>query len=239
MPEYGSWLDLPSVQVAEIVAQTGFDFIVVDLEHGPASVETAQMQMIAMNGTNCRSLVRVPEGTEAWVKRVLDAGANGVMVPKVESAAQAEEIVNWAFYAPKGRRGDARAIVRASGWGRDSAAYKENWNNGGVVSVQIESVIGLERIEEIAAVEGVTQLFYGPSDYSADAGVSFDSEETLAAATKVAAVAKAHGLTCGTVLFPRGTPQILAELGFTHISVASDVAALTVNLEESLLNAKR
>ncbi|MCK4861738.1 MAG: 2-keto-3-deoxy-L-rhamnonate aldolase, partial [Rhodobacteraceae bacterium] len=88
MPEYGCWLDLPSAQVAEIMSHVGFDFIVVDLEHGPASVETAQVQMMAI-GTRARSIVRVPDGTEAWIKRVLDAGAGGVMVPKVESAEQA------------------------------------------------------------------------------------------------------------------------------------------------------
>ncbi|OUS08657.1 hypothetical protein A9Q96_04285 [Rhodobacterales bacterium 52_120_T64] len=237
MPEYGCWLDLPSPQVAEIMAHVGFDFIVVDLEHGPASVETAQLQMMAI-GARARPIVRVPEGTEGWVKRVLDAGAGGVMVPKVESAAQAADIVSWAFYAPKGQRGEARGIVRASSWGRNFEAYKTKWNADGFIWIQIESVAGLENIEEIAAVEGVTQLFFGSADYSADAGVSTDSEETLAAASKVAAVAKAHGLHAGSVLFPQGTPQSLAKLGFTHISVASDVSALRDVLDGSLRDAK-
>ncbi|MHA1128743.1 MAG: HpcH/HpaI aldolase family protein, partial [Alphaproteobacteria bacterium] len=159
MAEFGCWLDLPSPQVAEIMAQTGFDFIVIDLEHGPASIETAQMQMMAMKATGCRAIVRVPEASEAWVKRVLDAGAQGVMVPKVETAAQAAEIASWAYYAPKGVRGDAWRVVRASGWGRGSDAYKESWNADGFVAVQIESVLGLANIKEIAAVKGVTQLF--------------------------------------------------------------------------------
>lgn len=239
MPEYGSWLSLPSIQVAEMMAQTGFDYIIIDLEHAPTTIETAQAQMIAMNGTDCSSIVRIPEGTEAWVKRILDAGADGVMVPKVESAEHAEAIVSWAFYSPKGRRGEARNAIRASRWGRNADAYKKRWNESGFISVQIESVEGLANIEEIAAVTGVTQLFYGPSDYSADAEISFDSEETLLAATKVAEVAKAHGLACGTVPFPRGTPQVLAEMGYTHISVASDVVSLATGLEESLRDAKR
>ena len=237
MPEYGCWLDLPSPQVAEIMSHVGFDFIVVDLEHGPTSVETAQVQMMAI-GTRARSIVRVPEGTEAWIKRVLDAGAGGVMVPKVESAEQAAEVVSCAYYAPKGQRGDARKVVRASRWGRDSEAYKTQWNAGGFVSVQIESVAGLENIEAIASVEGVTQLFFGPSDYSADAGLSIDSDATLAAAAKVAAVAKAHGLHSGSVTFPQGTARTLAKLGFTHISVAGDVAALSDSLDGSLRDAK-
>lgn len=237
MPEYGCWLDLPSPQVAEIMAQVGFDFIVVDLEHGAMSVETAQVQMMAI-GAGARAIVRVPEGTEAWIKRVLDAGAGGVMVPKVESAAQAAEIVSWAYYAPKGQRGDARQVVRASGWGRNSEAYKAKWNANGFVAVQIESLAGLENIEAIAAVEGVTQLFFGPSDYSADAGVLIDSDHTLDVAARVASVAKAHGLHSGSVAFPQGTPQALAKLGFTHISVAGDVAALSDSLDGSLRNAK-
>ncbi len=237
MPEYGCWLDLPSPQVAEIMAQVGFDFIVVDLEHGPMSVETAQVQMMAI-GERARTIVRVPEGSEAWIKRVLDAGAGGVMVPKVESAAQAAQIVSWAYYTPKGQRGDARRVVRASDWGRNSEAYKAQWNADGFVSVQIESVAGLENIEAIAAVEGVTQLFFGPADYSADAGVSIDSDTTLAAGAKVAAVANAHGLRSGSVLFSQVTSQALAKLGFTHISVAGDVAALSDSLDRSLLDAK-
>ena len=238
MPEYGSWLDLPSMQVAEIMAQTGFDFIVVDLEHGPASVETAQMQMMAMNGTDCRAIVRVPEASEAWVKRVLDAGAGGVMVPKVESAEQATAIASWAYYAPKGQRGDARRVVRASGWGANSEEYREQWNSNGFVSVQIESVAGMEQIEAIAAVEGVTQLFFGPSDYSADAGISIDSKETLAAAARVAEVARDYGLDSGSVTFPLGTSQALAGLGFTHISVTADVSALADSLADSLRSAR-
>mgnify|MGYP000017545813 CR=1 FL=1 len=237
MPEYGCWLDLPSPQVAEIMAQVGFDFIVIDMEHGAMSVETAQVQMMAI-GAGARAIVRVPEGSEAWIKRVLDAGAGGVMVPKVESAAQAAEIVSWAYYAPKGQRGDARRVVRASDWGRNSEAYKAQWNADGFVSVQIESVSGLENIEAIAAVEGVTQLFFGPSDYSADAGVSIDSDHTLDVAAQVAKVAKAHGLHSGSVTFTRGTPQALAKLGFSHISVAGDVAALSDSLDGSLRNAK-
>ena len=234
MPEYGSWLDFTSVQVAEIMAHTGFDFIVVDLEHGTASVETAQMQMTAMNGTDCRAIVRIPEASAAWVNRVLDAGAGGVMVPKVESAEQAAEIASWAYYAPKGQRSDARRVVRASGWGANSAEYYTQWNESSFVSVQIESLAGMEQIEAIVAVEGVTQLFFGPSDYSADAGISIDSEETLAAAARVAKVAEDYGLDSGSVTFPLGTPPVLKKLGFTHISITSDVAALADGLAESL-----
>lgn len=238
MPKLGSWLDLPSPQVAEIMANSGFDFIVVDLEHGAASVETAQMQMMAMNGTDCMAIVRVPEGSEAWVKRVLDSGAGGVMVPKVETAKQAKRITSWAYYAPKGERGDARAVVRASGWGKDNEGYKARWNSQGFVAVQIESVKGLKNIEAIAKVEGVTQLFFGPSDYSADAGVTIDSVHTLEVAKRIADVARDNGLDCGAVTFPSGTAAKLAEFGYTHVSVTSDVGALSQALARDLGDAK-
>lgn len=234
MPEFGSWLNLPSPQIAEMMAKTGFDFIIVDLEHGVSSIETAQLQIMSIKATNCRAIVRIPEASEAWVKRILDAGAQGVMVPRVESAAEAEEIVSWAFYAPKGKRGDALRVLQATAWGREAGTYKKAWNDDGFLAVQIESVKGLANIEEIAAVEGVTQLFFGPSDYSNDAGVSFDSEETLAAGTRVAEVAKAYGLKCGSVPFPLAPPKVLAELGFTHITVAGDIVALTDSFTNAL-----
>ncbi len=237
MPKFGCWLDMPSLQVADIVAGSGFDFIVVDLEHGPANVETAQGQLMAI-GARAESIVRVPEASEAWIKRVLDAGADGVMVPKVESAEAAREIVNWTFYAPKGARGDARTVVRAAGWGRDAEDYKIRWNRDGFLAVQIESVEGLANIEAIATVAGISELFFGPADYSADAGVGIDSAETLEAAKRIAEVARAHGLTCGAVTFPLGTPQVLAELGFTHIAVASDVANLAGSLDSALQAAR-
>ncbi len=237
MPKFGCWLDMPSLQVADIVAGSGFDFVVVDLEHGPASVETAQGQLMVI-GARAEAIVRVPEASEAWIKRVLDAGADGVMVPKVESAEAARRIVEWTFYAPKGARGDARTVVRAAGWGREAEEYKTRWNREGFLAVQIESVEGLAHIEEIAAVEGIGELFFGPADYSADAGVGIDSAETLRAAERIAGVAKARGLTCGAVTFPLGTPEVLADLGFTHIAVASDVANLAGSLDAALQAAR-
>jgi len=237
MEKYGCWLDIPSPQVAEIVGQTGFDFVVLDLEHGPAGVETAQTQLMAL-GDGLQRIVRVPEASEAWVKRVLDGGADGVMVPRVETGEMAREIVRWAFYAPKGARGDARTVVRAARWGRDAEGYKTRWNSTGFLAVQIESRIGLENIEEIAAVEGVSELFFGPADYSADAGVSIDSPETLAAATRIGEVARDYGLSAGAVTFPGGDARVLAARGFTHIAVASDVAMLAGALDKALLEAK-
>ena len=106
------------------------------------------------------------------------------------------------------------------------------------MAAQIESVEGLKNIEAIAAVDGVTQLFFGPSDYSADAGVSIDSDHTFEVAAQVAKVAKAYGLHSGSVTFPQSTPQALAKLGFSHISVASDVTALSNSLGGSLRDAK-
>jgi len=86
---FGCWLDLPSPHVAEIVAQTGFDWVLIDLEHGPIGVETASLMLMALKSTPARGIVRIPELTEAWMKRALDMGAHGVMVPNIADAAQA------------------------------------------------------------------------------------------------------------------------------------------------------
>ena len=101
----GCWLGLPSPEIAEIAAGAGFDFAIIDLEHGAIGVETAQRMLIALAGTATTAVVRVPEAAESWIKRALDAGADAVMVPRVDDAATAARVAGWATYGPEGRRG--------------------------------------------------------------------------------------------------------------------------------------
>lgn len=236
-PKLGCWIDLPSPQVAEIVAGAGFDFVVLDLEHGIASLETLQVQLMALAG-RCRAVVRIPELSEGWIKRVLDSGADAVMVPRVETAAEAAEIVAMSRYAPDGRRGEGLPVVRASGWGRGSADYRVRWGREAGIIVQIESPAGLEAVEEIVAVKGVTQLFFGPSDYSASAGFEITDPKVMEAAGQVAQVAAAHGLEAGSITLTPGATGQLAALGYSDIAVASDVIGLVSALDGQLEAAK-
>ncbi len=236
-PQLGCWIDLPSPQVAEIAAGAGFGFVVLDLEHGPASLETLQVQLMALS-QRCRAVVRIPECSEGWIKRVLDSGADAVMVPRVESAEEAAGIAAMSRFAPKGRRGEGLPVVRASGWGRKSMEYRSRWEREAGVIVQIESPAGLAAVDEITTVDGVTQLFFGPSDYSASAGLEITDPAVMAAAGKVAAAAASRGLEAGSISLVPGSVGQLAALGYSHIAVASDVIGLVGALDGQLAAAR-
>ena len=126
--QVGCWLGLPSPEIAEIVAGTGFDFALIDLEHGTIGIETAQRMLMALRRPRRPlPMVRVPEAGEGWIKRALDAGAAAVMVPRVEDAATAARLAGFATYGPEGRRGVGVGVARAAGWGRDAAGYRGRW----------------------------------------------------------------------------------------------------------------
>ena len=237
--QIGCWLGLPSPEVAEIVAGTGFDFAVIDLEHGSIGIETATRMLMALGTSATVPLVRVPEAAEGWIKRMLDAGAAAVIVPRVEDAATAARLAGYATYGPEGRRGEGAGVARAAAWGRTATAYRNGWRERGGLILQIESPEGLAAAPEIAAVPGVTQLFFGPSDFSACLGTDRADPRIAAAAREVARIARTAGREAGTVTFPGGGFAELAAMGFTHALDASDIAVLVPGLDASLAAARR
>jgi 2-keto-3-deoxy-L-rhamnonate aldolase RhmA len=235
----GVWLELPSPEIAEIAAGAGFDFAIVDLEHGIIGIETAQRMLMGFAASNTMPTLRVPDASEAWIKRALDAGAAAVMVPRVEDAETAGRLVGFATYGPEGRRGWGVSVARAAGWGRGTAGYLERWRARGGLILQIESAAGLAAAAAIAAVPGVTQLFFGPSDFSASLGCGRDDPRVMAAARAVAAAARAAGREAGCVTFPgAGFPE-LAAMGFTHALDAADIPLLVDGFDASLAAARR
>lgn len=160
----GTMLTLPSASVAEILADAGFAWLFLDCEHGPMDVAAVQEVLQAV-GHRCACLVRVPEGTEGEIKRILDAGAQGIIVPQVNSAAQAAAVVRASRYPPLGSRGVG--IGRAQGYGLKFAEYVAAANDEVVVVVQAEHRDAVDAIDEIVAVPGVDCVLIGPYDLSA------------------------------------------------------------------------
>jgi 2-keto-3-deoxy-L-rhamnonate aldolase RhmA len=239
LPAAGCWLDLPCPEVAEVVAAAGADFGLVDLEHGAMSVETAGRMLGALRAGGAAALARPPEVTDAWVKRTLDLGADGLILPMVESAAQAAEAVRMALYPPAGRRGLAATVVRAGGWGARADDYVGGWNGRAFLAMQIESPAALEAAPAVAAVEGVDLLFFGPNDYGRAAGFGgADHPAVFDAFRRVAAAAHAAGKLVGSVTFPGGSAGALREAGCDLISSASDVGALRRGVAEAVAAAR-
>jgi 2-keto-3-deoxy-L-rhamnonate aldolase RhmA len=208
----GCWLWLDSPLAAEIVAQAGYDCVMIDLEHGPGSVRGALTLMHAVQGVGTPPLVRAPANDPVWLKRILDIGAAGVMVPAVSSRAEAEAAVSACRYPPTGTRGTAPAVIRASGYGADWQAYMKRADDELLRICQIETAAAVDAVADIAAVDGLDMLFVGPFDLSADLGRPGepDHPQVRAAIERVEAAAKDARVLLGGI----ATPQRPAEAQF-------------------------
>lgn len=175
----GPFLSLGSPAVAEIAGRAGYDYVLIDGEHTPFDPVGIAGQIRALEATGTPVAVRVP-GHDAWLlKQVLDLGAQTVMVPMVDTAAEAEAVVAACLYPPEGRRGLGGYLMRASGYGT-VADYPGTANAQVFLIVQIETRRALSNIEAIAAVPGVDALFIGPADLGCDMGLGNDpGSETL------------------------------------------------------------
>lgn len=164
----GSWICFDNSMVAEVLAGAGFEWLVIDQEHTAIDVACAKMQMIAIQSLGAEVLVRVPALDEGAIKRALDSGAQGIIVPMVKTAADATTAVSWSYYPPRGTRGVG--LHRAQGYGPGFASYIERMNEGLVVIAQIEHADAVANIEAILDVEGIDAIIIGPYDLSASMG---------------------------------------------------------------------
>jgi len=223
----GCFLTLPSPDVAEVLAHAGFDVLLIDHEHGTGSIGDAVAQMRAMGGTGTSSMVRIPSHDAAYIKRVLDAGADCLLCPMVESRSEAEAIVQACRFPPDGAR-SAGGGTRASRYGRD-AGYHSDAARSLLVAVQIESARGVANIEDIAAVPGVDMLLIGPRDLSASIGRlnRFDDPELLSLVADAERRILASGKYLASVIYPGSTARAMFDRGYHMLVTGSDVAILT------------
>jgi 2-dehydro-3-deoxyglucarate aldolase/4-hydroxy-2-oxoheptanedioate aldolase len=217
----GTWLSIGSPVIAELAALSGFDWVLFDLEHGCVSESTLCDQLRALRGTATKGIVRVAAPAPDQIARVLDWGADGIMVPRVECAAAAESIVRFACHAPLGRRGFSRT-VRATDYGRKDHPDKP------LILVQIESIAGVGDAANIAAVEGVDVLFVGPADLRHDLahnpfGESPEYEDCL---DQVLVAVRSTGKEAGILVRAIDEVATHASRGFTRIAVDSDLSIL-------------
>lgn len=154
--------------MAEILAYAGMDFLLIDHEHGQGTIDDAVNQLRAMKGTDCVGILRVPSNDRVYIKRALDAGVAGIMVPNVDSAAQARAVVDACRYAPVGARG-AFGGMRAMRYGFNPKYYEEVAADT-LIAVQVENSDAIDNIVDIAGVDGIDVIFIGPRDLSATLG---------------------------------------------------------------------
>ncbi|MFQ5773237.1 MAG: HpcH/HpaI aldolase/citrate lyase family protein [Kiloniellaceae bacterium] len=235
-PAFGCWLEMFSPIAAEIVAQAGYDCVLIDLEHGPGSYLDAVALLQAVQGRACAPLVRVPSNDPVALKRVLDIGVAGVMVPAVDTTAQAEAAVAACRYPPRGRRGMAASIVRASDYGARWRDYVAAADSSLLIMCQIESAEAVRNAAAIAGLDGVDMLFVGPFDLSANTGHlgEPDHPEVRAMIEKVETAAKAGGATLGGIPTPGRSVGRLLEAGYDLVLADADVLLLRDAARSSL-----
>lgn len=224
----GAWLFLGSPEAAEVLGLAGFDALVIDHEHSPGGLETAVHQMRAIRATgNSTILTRLGGNDPAAIKRLLDCGAEGLMLPNVESADEARSFVAACRYPPKGRRGAHFTVSRAAGWGFRSDDYLRDAERL-FLAAMIESASGVAAIPEIARVEGLGMLFLGPLDLTGSIGRMgrWDDPEVRSLLRSAEAAVVASGLPLGGALIPGESAAECFARGYRLVTVGSDVGML-------------
>lgn len=223
----GCWMSFAESITAEIMGTAGFDWLVIDGEHSPNDLRSIRDQLVALAGSDAEPVVRVPIGETWMIKQVLDAGAQTILVPMVETREQAEELVRATRYPPFGTRGVGAAAARATRFG-DIPDYVATADDQICLLVQVESRAGIAALDDIAAVEGVDGVFIGPADLSTDMGHMGNTnapevrEVILGALKRIADAGKAPGI----LATDDAVSEIYRDAGAQFLAVGIDVVML-------------
>jgi 4-hydroxy-2-oxoheptanedioate aldolase len=226
-PQYGLWLGLPDNSAAEIAAVAGFDWLLIDGEHAPFDLRTIMSHLQAMAPYEVAPIVRCVEGNTALIKQLLDIGVQTLLVPMVETAEQAEQLVRAVRYPPAGIRGLGTSLARAARWNQ-VPGYLKKANDEICLIVQVETASAMENLDAILQVKGVDGVFIGPSDLSASMGYIGDAGNPVVVETintglnKIRAAGKYAGLLC---LDP-SLAQNYVEQGANFVGVGVDTMIL-------------
>ncbi|MCI4665108.1 MAG: HpcH/HpaI aldolase/citrate lyase family protein [Neomegalonema sp.] len=229
--QIGLWLGLGDPSCAELCAQAGFDWLVIDAEHGPNELRDVLAQLRAIGG-GAQPVVRVRDDNRALIKQMLDIGAQTILVPMIESAEQAREAVRSAHYPPVGVRGVGAALARASAYNA-IPDYLATADEQICVLLQVESMTAVAALDEILAVDGVDGIFVGPADLAADMGFlgAPGAPEVQDVVSDVLSRIHAAGKAAGILTSDRTLAQGYAEMGVEFLAVGSDVGVLSGGLK--------
>jgi 4-hydroxy-2-oxoheptanedioate aldolase len=234
-PSIGTWLALPTPEGAEYVSHLGFDWLVVDCEHNPVDIRTLAQMFIAMSGSTTAPMVRIPSNGHENFKRALDSGAWGVVVPMVNSRAEAELAAAAMRYPPQGNRSVAGGRAPLS-FDTSVEEYYRHANDELLLVIQIEHIQGVEQADEILSVPGVDACFIGPNDLAASMGIGIgvplesDHPRLVEAVDHVRATCVKYGVAPGIhASSAEGVNQRIKE-GFRFCAMASELRYMLAGL---------
>lgn len=231
-PQIGLWLDMGEAITAEIAGTAGFDWLVIDGEHGPNDLRSIIDQLRALATSSAEPVVRIPVG-ESWIiKQMLDAGARTLLVPMVDSAAEAEALVAAMHYPPRGIRGMGAVVARASGF-NSIDNYAQTASNGLCLLVQAETRAAIADLDNILKVDGIDGVFIGPADLAADMGYlgRIDGPEVQGVIESSISKIVASGKAAGILTFNEVYNKRYMELGASFVAVGADVTEFSSALK--------
>ena len=236
----GSWITLAHPAVAEIMANAGFDWLAIDLEHSVISIREAEELIRVIELSNVVPLVRLTSNNSDLIKRVMDAGAHGIIVPMVNSALDAEMAVQSIKYPPAGRRGVG--LARAQRYGADFEAYKKWQVNGSIVIVQIEHIDAVNNFRDILSVPGVDGFIVGPYDLTSSMGIpgEFSNSKYLDVIERIGKIANNMGVTGGVHIIEPDTKELAQRIdeGYKFIAYSLDIRMLDYSCRSALESIK-
>lgn len=227
--QIGLWLALGEAGAAELCAASGYDWLLIDGEHGPNTVQTILAQLRAVAAYPVSPIVRAASGSAVEIKQLLDIGAQSLLIPMVETVAQARDLWAAMRYAPEGRRGLA-TLTRAARWTR-VPDYLHHAHEELCLVAQIETRAGLENLEAIAAVPGIDALFIGPNDLAASLGFRGHPEDIEGVVEKAIARILAAGKPAGIFTLDEASAKRYLSLGCSFVSVGSDATLLAAAVD--------
>jgi len=224
----GPFLKLPSPAIVEIMGLAGFDYVIIDCEHGPLDILKAEDMVRAAKLTGMSAVIRVSDNDPVMISRALDIGADAVQVPQISNKDDALRVVKAAKFSPNGERGVCRFVRAAQYTSMDKFSYFKSANEETMVIIHIEGEEGVRNIEEILTVEGIDVIFLGPYDLSQSLGVpgQVSHPKVLEMMEKVIKSATANGKVVGTFVDDIDTGKKWIALGVKYISYSVDVGII-------------
>jgi 4-hydroxy-2-oxoheptanedioate aldolase len=236
-PQVGTWLSLGSVFAARVMARVGFPWLTVDLEHSPIGWTDAGLLFGAIADAGCTCLARVPRGDHDYIKRVLDAGAHGIVVPMVNTVEEARVAIAAAKYPPVGNR-SIGGSMHALNFDAEAGEYFRHANDEILVVLQTESPLGIANADEIYSLPGLDAIFVGPNDLTfqmrSPDGTDPTPEEFEAALQKILATGKKHGTPVG--LHVQTVEQVKRRIaeGWQFLAIGSELRYMTLEAQKTV-----
>lgn len=222
---YGPFCKMQDPAIVEIAAYSGFDFVIIDMEHGPYSIESAQNMIRAAEARGITPVVRVTENSETLILRTLDIGARCIQVPQICTKADADRLVKSTKFYPKGERGMCRYVRAAEYTNIGPADHFGKANDSITTIIHIEGMEGINNLEEIVKVDGIDVIFLGPYDLSQSCGVpgQVNDPKVVDAMKGAVETAKKYGKYVGTFTESPEKAKMWKSIGVQYISYAVDV----------------